>query len=113
RCKDLAHRWMFLDYVVHQRLRVGGLVRLVVAEAPITDQVDDDVATELLTKRGRESDRADAGGDVVRIDMNNRQVEALGDVRGIARGAALLGVGGEAQLIVGDDVERAAGRVAL
>ena len=30
----------------HQRLRVGGLVLLVVPEAPVADEIDDDVVPE-------------------------------------------------------------------
>ena len=111
--EDLAHRRVFVNRLVHLRLGVGGLVRLVVAEAPVADQVDDDVAAELLAEGGGEPDRADAGGDVVGIDMDDRQVEALGNVRGVASGAALLGVGGETQLVVRDHVQGAAGGVAL
>src|SRR3984893_7020530 len=47
RGEDLSHRRMLFDRLVHLRLGVGGLVRFVVAEAPIADQVDDDVAPEL------------------------------------------------------------------
>ena len=40
-------------------------------------------------------------------------VEALRHVAGVGGRAALLRVGGEAHLVVGDDVDRAAGRVAV
>ena len=48
---ELAHGRVILDPLVHQRLRVGGLVGLVVAEAAVADQVDQRVAAERLAGR--------------------------------------------------------------
>ena len=45
---------MLLDPLVHERLRVGRLVALVVAEAPVADEVDDDVVAEPLAERHRQ-----------------------------------------------------------
>ena len=109
---ELAHRRVLLDQLVHQRLRVGGLVGLVVAEAAVADQVDHDAAAELLAERHRQPHGGDAGLEVVGVHVDDRHVEALGEVRRVARRARLLGLGREADLVVGDDVDRAAGRVA-
>ena len=51
--------------------------------------------------------------DVVGVDVDDRDVEALRHVGGVGGRAALLGVGREAHLVVLDDVDRAAGRVAV
>ena len=48
---------LLLDALGLQRLRVRGLVLLVVAEAPVADEIDDDVVTELLAVREGEPDR--------------------------------------------------------
>ncbi len=104
---------MDLDLCVHLGLGVGGLVGLVVAEAAVADQVDQDVVAELLAEREGEADGADAGGDVVGVDVDDRDVEALREVRGPARGAGVVGVGGEADLVVGDEVDGAADLVAV
>ena len=109
---ELADRRVLLDPLVHERLRVGGLVGLVVAEAPVADQVDQRVAVEGLAEGVRQADGRDAGLHVVGVHVDDRDVEALGEVGRVARRAALLGVGGEAELVVGDHVDRAAGRVA-
>ena len=45
---ELADRALRLDEVVHERLRHRGVVALVVAAAAVADEVDDDVALELL-----------------------------------------------------------------
>ena len=48
RAQMLAHRRMRRDLLVHQRLRERRLVALVVAVAPVADQVDQEVALERL-----------------------------------------------------------------
>ena len=72
-----------------------------------------DVVAELLAEREGEADGGDAGGDVVGVDVDDRDVEALGEVGGPPGGARLLGVGGEADLVVLDQVQRAADLVAV
>jgi hypothetical protein len=54
---ELPHRRMLLDPLVHERLRVRGLVGLVVAEAPVADQVDQRIAVEGLAEGVGEADR--------------------------------------------------------
>ena len=56
---DLGDRRVVLDLGRHQRLRVGGLVGLVVAEAAVADHVDDDVAAPALAVGHRQPDRAE------------------------------------------------------
>ena len=78
--EQLSHRRVLLDHLVHRWLRVGGLVGLVVPEAPVADQVDEDVVPELLTERERQPHRGDARSHVVGVDVDDRDVEALGEV---------------------------------
>ena len=109
---ELGDRLVRLDLRRHQRLRVGGLVGLVVAEAAVADHVDDDVAVPALAVGHRQADRRHAGLDVVGIDVDDRHVETLRQVGGVGGRAGVLGVGGEAHLVVLDDVDGAAGAVA-
>ncbi len=104
---------MGLDLRRLHRLRVGGLVGLVVAEAPVADHVDDDVAPPALPIGHRQAACRRAGLDVVGVDVDDRHVEALGDVGRVRGGAGVLGVGGETHLVVLDDVDGATGAVAL
>ena len=97
----------------HLGLRVGGLVGLVVAPAAVADQVDQDVVAELVAVGEGEPDGGDAGGDVVGVDVDDRDVEALGEVGRPAGGARLVRIGREADLVVLDQVDRAADRVAV
>ena len=110
---ELADRLLGLDLGRHLRLRVGRLVGLVVAVAAVADQVDQDVVAELLAEREREPHGRDARRDVVGVDVEDRDVEALREVRGPARGARVVRVGREADLVVRDQVQRAADRVAV
>ena len=110
---EVARRHLVLDLGRHLGLRVRRLVGLVVAEAAVADQVDQHVVAELLAEREREPHGGDAGGDVVGVDVDDRDVEALREVRGPARRARVVRVGGEADLVVLDQVQRAADRVAV
>ena len=96
----------------HQRLRVGRLVLLVMAESAVADEVDDDVVAEALAGRRARAGRPRRGLGVVGIHVDDRRVEALREVARVARRAAFGRVGGEADLVVRDQMQRAAGRVA-
>ncbi len=96
----------------HQRLRVRRLVLLVVAEAAVADEVDDDVVAEALPEGKCETHGRDGGLRVVGVHVDDRRIEPLGEVARVAGGAAFVGVGREADLVVGDQMQRAAGRVA-
>ena len=79
--EELAHARVRLDLRVHLGLRVGGLVGLVVAVAAVADQVDQHVVAELLAEGEGQPHGGDARGDVVGVDVDDRDVEALGEVR--------------------------------
>jgi len=84
-----------------------------VAVAAVADHVDDHVLAELAAEVERE-----AGGEyhrlgVVAVHVEDRRLHHLGHVRAVEGGAGVEGVGGgEADLVVDDDVDRAAGGVA-
>ena len=109
----LAHGTLLGDPLGLQRLRVRGLVLLVVTESAIADEIDDDVVAELLPVREREPDRGDRGFRVVGVDVDDRDVEALGEVARVPGRAPLGRIGREADLVVRDDVQGAARRVAV
>ena len=111
--EQLAHAGVAADLAVHRGLRVGGLVGFVVAVAAVADQVDQDVVTELLAEREREAHGGDAGLDVVGVDVDDRDVVALREVRRPLRRAALVDVGGEPDLVVLDQVDGTAHAIAV
>jgi hypothetical protein len=110
--EKLAHRWMILDPLDHFWLRVGGLVLLVVTEAPVTDQIDERIASERAAKIDDQVDCGDARFDVVGVDVHDGNVEAFGQVRSISRGTGVDRIGRKPDLIVRNQVDGAAGFVA-
>ena len=108
-----AHGRLRLDPLRHERLRVGGLVLLVVAVAAVADEIDDEVVAELRAIGQREPHGAQGGLGIVGVDVDDRDVEALREVARVARRAALGRARREADLVVRDQVQRAPGGVAL
>ena len=102
---------MLADRLVHDGLRRGRLVRLVVAVPAVADEVDDDVLAELHPVVERETRDEDDGLGVVGIHVEDRGLDHLGDVAAIERRSRVRRLAGrEAELVVDDDVQRAAGR---
>ena len=82
------------------------------AAAAVADEVDDDVLVERLAVLEGEPGHADAGLGVVAVDVEDRRLDHPRHVGGVERGARRAGRGGEADLVVDDHVDRAAGAVA-
>src|SRR5438067_12294855 len=109
---DFADRRMLLDRRVHERLSEAWLVALIVAEPAVAPHVDDDVPSERLAELGREFAGPGHGFGIVAVDVKDRRLDALGHVRWIRGRARELRAGGEADLVVDDEMNRAARRVA-
>ena len=104
----LAHGRQRRDDLVHRRLRERRLVALVVAVAAIPDEVDQRVALERRAIRRRQPRDLDAGLRVVRVHVEDRNLEAADQAARVGRRERLPRRGGEADLVVRDDVDRAA-----
>ena len=109
---DLPHRRLLIDHLVHLRLRVTRLVALVVAEAPVAVHVDDDVLREALPVVDREVGDLGDGLGILAVHVEDGAAEQPHQVGRVARAARVARLGGEADLVVDDDVNRPAGRVA-
>ncbi len=109
---DLQRGRMLGDRLVHQRLGERRLVALVVAVPAIAEHVDDDRLLKLLPEFGRHLGGEHHGFRIVAVDVEDRRLDHLGDVGRIGRRSRVARVGGEADLIVDDEVHRAAGAVA-
>ena len=108
---QLACRGVFAHGFVQPRLRKAGFVPLVVAVAPVADQVDQEVLFKFLLVGKGDARHLDAGRRVVGIDVDDRHLEALGQIAGVQRAASFIGFRRKAELVVGDDVHGAAGPV--
>ena len=109
---ELADRALLLDQVVHPGLGEAGVVALVVPAPAVAHQVDHHVLVELLAEREGQPGHPDARFGVVAVDVEDRCLDHPGHVGAVDRGPGLGGGGGEADLVVDDDVDRAAGPVA-
>ncbi len=108
----LAGAGVLTDLLVHQRLGHRRRVLLVVAELAEAHDVDHHVLVELLTiVQGQLGGQHD-GFRIVAVDVQHRGFDHLDHVRAVQRRAGVARVGGgETDLVVDDDVDRAAGVV--
>ncbi len=110
---DLQRGRLVLDLRVHQRLGEGRIVAFVVAEATVAEHVHHHVLVELLTVfRGDLRSEDDRFG-VIAVDVEDRRLDHQGDIRRVGRRARVARRRGEADLVVDDEVQGAAGAVAL
>src|SRR5579883_108817 len=109
---ELQRRRMRADDPVHQRLSEARLVALVMAEATVAEHVDDDRLVEPLPKLDRDLGAVDDSLRIVAIDMEDRRLDQFRDVGRVRRRARIARIGREADLIVDDEMDRAAGAVA-
>ncbi len=107
-----AHRLARTDRLVHQGLREARLVALVVTATPVGVHVDDDVAAPRLAEVHREANRLRDRLGVLTVHVQDRALQHARDVRRIRRAASVLRIRREPDLVVHDDVDRAADVVA-
>ena len=103
---------MGADGAIHQRLGEGRLVAFVVAEAAVAEHVDHDRLVEPLPVFGGDLGAEHHRLGVVAVGVEDRRLDQLGDVGGVRRRARVARIGGEADLVVDDEMHRAAGAVA-
>src|ERR1035437_7193172 len=104
---------MLLNLAVQDGLRVAGVVAFVVAVAAVADHVDDHVLLELLPVVEGDLHHAYGGIGIVTVDVEDGRLHAARDVRGIGSRSRFVGQRGEADLVIDDQVDGAAGGVAI
>ncbi len=109
---QLPERRVGLDLLVEQRLGDRRVVHLAVAVPAEADQVHHHVALEGEAVVDRELRHPRHGVRVLAVDVEDRHRQPARHVRGEAGGVEGLGLGGEADHVVDDDVHRAAHPVA-
>ena len=103
---------MLGDLLVHDGLREGRLIPLVVPITPIAYEIDEKVAAKLRAVSEGEPRHLDAGLRVVCVHVHDGYLETARESARIRRAVRILGSGREPELIVHDDVNGAAGAVA-
>ena len=102
---------MGLDGRVQRRLRERRLVAFVVAVPTVPHEIDEEILPELRAIRDAKSHRRDARLDVVRVHVDDRDLEALREIARVVCGPRVRRIGREADLVVDDDVQRAPDRI--
>ena len=102
---EFSHGAAVADLGVHDRLRVRGLVRFVVAPPTVADDVHHDVLPELAPEREREVHDVDARFRVLAVHVEDRGLDHLGDIGCVHRGSRVGGRGREADAVVDHDVD--------
>ncbi len=102
----------FSNHLVHRRLRERGLIAFVMSATPKTVHVNDYVALELVAKLHRQLHNLSDRFRVLTIHMEDRNLQHSSHVSGVGAGATFRWRSREANLVVHDDVQRAACPVA-
>ncbi len=108
---DLNHARMLADAAIHQGLGEGRLVSLVMAVTTVAEHVDDHGLAVTLAKLDGDLGHMHHGLGVVAVHVEDRGIDHLGHVGGVRRGTGKAGRGGEADLIIDNEVQRAADAV--
>ena len=101
-----------VDRAIHHRLGEGRLVGLVVAVPAIADDVQHDVGGEAHAEFGRHARAENHRLGVVAVDVQDRRLDRFRDIGAIEPGIGVRRHRGEADLVVDDQMDRAAGAVA-
>ena len=102
---------MLRDAAGHVRLREAGLIGLIVTVAAVANDVDDDIAAKGLTELQGELRGADDFHRAIAIHMEDGRLDHLRHVGAVVGRTGVLRHRGEADLVVHDEVDRAAGAV--
>ena len=103
----LPHRRVTRNLPVHHGLGKARLIALVVTVAAVADQVNHKVFVKPYAIGERQARRLDRRLRVIGVHVHDWNPEAPRQVARVDRAPALLGRGGEPDLVVGDDMNRA------
>ena len=112
-CVEFTHGWMAGDNLIDPRLSKCRLVAFVVTVPPISDQIDQEVEPELVSIRPGQAGRFNARHGIIRVDVNDRDLESAREAACIARAVRLFRLGRESELVVGDEMNDPADLIAL
>src|SRR4051812_44011963 len=101
------------DLLIHTRLRKRRLVAFIVAPAPIADKVNQEVLAKAFAIGERHARHRQTRRRIVRVHMDNGNLEPLRKIAGIKSGAGIAWIGGKTDLIVDDDMDGSTDAITL
>mmetsp|Transcript_42886 Transcript_42886/g.96271 ORF Transcript_42886/g.96271 Transcript_42886/m.96271 type:complete len:327 (-) Transcript_42886:113-1093(-) len=101
-CVHGLRTWMLVDLLVQDGLRILGCIRLVVTKAPVANNIHNDIGLPGLAPLGSQLESARHSHRVVAIYVQDGEVEALAEIRGVERGSVIHGIRCETHLVVDD-----------
>mmetsp|Transcript_838 Transcript_838/g.1138 ORF Transcript_838/g.1138 Transcript_838/m.1138 type:complete len:1008 (-) Transcript_838:79-3102(-) len=104
-------RLVLLDGLVHKGLSKHRLINLIVTVLAVADDIDDDIRVPLGAPLGSKIGDANNTFNIITVDVEDRAVQGLGNVRAVGAAAAILGVSGKSDLVVDNDMNGTANRV--
>ena len=104
----LPQRRMFLNRLIKQWLRNGGIVDFAVAVTAVADQIDDDVAAESVAIFEGHATDPHHGVDIFGIHVKDWNVLAAGELSGKMGGVQFAGRGRKSNQVVDDDMHGSA-----
>ncbi len=114
--QDIVVHFAGIGVVVDERVQIGlgktRFVAFVMAVFAIAHHVDEHVGVELLAVLGSEFHCKNDRLRVVAVHVKHGRLHYLGDLRAVGAGTAFVPAGGEPDLVVDDEMDRAAGVVA-
>src|ERR1039457_2796048 len=108
---DLVEHGVIFDLAIQDRLGDGWIIHLGMAVATKANEINHHVRTEVVAILERHAADAYHRIGILAVDMEDRNWQPLGKVGGEAAGIGIARVGGEANEIVDDDMNRAADHV--
>src|SRR6266478_4501012 len=102
----LTDRLAFGDGLIKHRLGEGGLVTFIMPEPAIAEHVDDHIALELMTEVHAQANHLGDSFRILAIDMKNRDLKHLRDIRRVRARARLIRAGGKTNLVIDHHVQR-------
>ena len=97
---------MLLDDRVHNRLSKHRFINLIVTMSSVSNQVNNNILVPGSAPLGGNVGHKHNGLGVIGVDVENGCVDDSADVGTVGGGSGVSGVGSEANLVVGNNVNR-------
>ena len=108
----ITRRAQFANAVIHLRLGEGGLVALIMAMAAIADDIQHHIRAKHHAEFGCQACAEHHRFRIIAIHMQDWRLDGFRHIGAVQAGIGMRRNGGEADLVIRDDMQRAAGAIA-